>query len=99
MEERGTLWSVHLSATEDMSELSVIAQLLLALNLVEFTGPDKQMVEVNPDEIVSIREPRGEVQAHFHKDVKCLIFMSDGKFIGVIENCHVVVEKLGIGAP
>jgi len=80
-----------------MSELSV--PLLLALNLVEFTGPDQQMIEVNPDNIVSIRELRGEIQGHFHKDVKCLIFMSDGKFLGVIENCHVVVEKLGIRAP
>jgi hypothetical protein len=72
---------------------------MLALQLVHFTGPDKQLIEINPDEVVSIREPRDSEQ-HFHEHVNCLIFTSDGKFSGVVEECSAVEQKLiGAGVP
>jgi hypothetical protein len=73
--------------------------LIVALNLVELTGPDHQLVEVNPAEVAMIRQPRGQVETHFHKDIKCLIFTSDGKFVGVIETCEQVAEKFRTGVP
>ena len=72
----------------------MLTALLVALRLVQFTGPDHQGIEVNPDEIVAIREPRENEQGHFHDKVQCLIFTSDGKFFGVIEECHEVHKRL-----
>jgi hypothetical protein len=60
----------------------------IALGLVELTGPGGQVIEVNPNEIVSVREPRGA--DHFGKDVHCLVFTSDGKYIGVVQTCEQV---------
>ena len=68
--------------------------LLLALKLVQFYGPDDQLIEINPDEVVSIREPRGSESKHFHQDVGCLIFTSDGKLTAVKEDCRSVQERL-----
>lgn len=73
--------------------------ILFALTFVEFTGPDKQKIEINPAEVVAIREPRGQNETHFHKEVHCLIFTSDGKFVGVIETCEEVADKFRIGGP
>jgi hypothetical protein len=63
----------------------------LALALVALTGPGGQVIEINPAEIVSLREPRGD---HFDKDVHCLIHTSDGKFIAVLETCQAVGRKI-----
>jgi hypothetical protein len=67
--------------------------ILVAFHLVRFTGPDNQLIEINPDEVVAIRTPRDSEQ-HFHQKVACLIFTSDGKFVGVIETCEEVNRRL-----
>jgi hypothetical protein len=61
----------------------------LVLSLVQLTGPDGQLVEVNPAHVVTVREPRN-IEGHFHNDVKCLVHLDDGKFVAVIEPCAVV---------
>jgi hypothetical protein len=66
---------------------------ILAVILVRFTGPDGQHVEINPDEVVSIRVPRAN-EGHFAKGVQCLIFTGDGKYTPVIETCDEVSYKL-----
>jgi hypothetical protein len=66
---------------------------VLLLQLIGVHGADGQGVGINIDQIASIREPRGE--GHFDKDIKCLVFMADGKFLGVIESCPEVAEKIG----
>jgi hypothetical protein len=75
-------------------EAIMLAVLLLALNLVEFTGPDHQQIVINADAVVSVREPR-DTETHFHQKIECLIATNDGKFVGVIESCDVVRERLG----
>ena len=67
--------------------------LLIAFHLVRFTGPDNQLIEINPDEVVAIREPR-DIEQHFHEKVSCLIFTSDGKFVGVTQDCDEVHKRL-----
>jgi hypothetical protein len=69
----------------------IIAQ-LLALLLVTLTGPEGQHIELNPNVIVTIREPRGDT--HFHKEIKCVIHTSDGKFLSVQETCARVHELI-----
>jgi hypothetical protein len=66
----------------------------MALHLVQLTGPDGQDIEINPVEVVSLREPRGTEASHFHNKVKCLIFTTDGKFVGVQQDCERVRELL-----
>lgn len=65
---------------------------LITSVLVTLTGPGGQTIDVNPAEIVSLREPRGD--SHFDKDVHCLIHTADGKFISVIESCAAVRDKI-----
>jgi hypothetical protein len=63
---------------------------LIVLRLILLTGPDNQRVEINPESIATLREPRGEIQQHFHKSTKCLVFTTDGKFVGVTQSCAEV---------
>lgn len=61
---------------------------LIALRLILLTGPDNQRIEVNPDAVTNFRPPRGN--DHFAPGVKCLVFLSDGKPLTVIETCDQV---------
>jgi hypothetical protein len=63
-----------------------------AVPLILFTGPDGQLIEVNPQSVASIRSVRGG--DHFTQAIKCNIFTTDGKNIGVVETCAEVHEKL-----
>ena len=71
----------------------MILELYLVLNLVELTGPEKQIITINPETVVTLRAPRNK--GHLDNDVKCIIHTSDGKFVSVIEECDVVRERLG----
>ena len=51
-----------------------------------------QEVEINSTEIVAIRAPRSPDAVH--KDVSCVIFTTDGKFIAVQETCEQVERKV-----
>lgn len=64
----------------------------MLLAFLALTGPDGQALKINPKSIASLRAPRdGE---HFNKDVRCLVFTLDGKYIGVRETCEQVNSKL-----
>jgi uncharacterized protein YlzI (FlbEa/FlbD family) len=66
---------------------------LLLLALIVLTATDGRPIKINPKDIVSLRAPPvgGD---HLNKDVHCLVFMSDGKYIGVKETCDQVNAKL-----
>lgn len=66
---------------------------VVAFNLVILSGPDGQIIRINPSQVVSVREPRN-IEGHFHKDVHCLIHMADGKFVAVTESCDIVRQLL-----
>jgi hypothetical protein len=68
--------------------------LLLAIALVQLTGPDGQRIDINESEVTSIREPSSVNQGHFGPGTRCVIVMSNGKFIAVSENCMTVRDKL-----
>jgi hypothetical protein len=69
-----------------------MSQLIDALTLVMLTGPGGQIVEINPEEVVSIRSPRSV--DHMPRSVHCIVFTTDSKFIGVEEPCPQVEKKL-----
>jgi hypothetical protein len=66
--------------------------ILAAVPLILFTGPDGQIIEVNPYTVASIRSIRGE--GHIAPVIKCNIFTTDGKNIAVTETCTEVHNKL-----
>ena len=71
-----------------------ISAVVTALRLVVLHGPDGHVVEINPEEVVTLREPRGQEHGHFHSNIKCLVFTADGKYLGVTESCATVEHKL-----
>lgn len=68
--------------------------LAVTLHLLVLTGPDGLRIEVNSDEIVTLRPPRGQEQDHIHKNIHCVIFTTDGKFVSVTETCDKVHELM-----
>jgi hypothetical protein len=64
----------------------------LALELITVTGPDNQVIQLNPNVIVSLRAPR--VGEHFAPGTNCLIHTSDGKIVVVKETCAQVDNLL-----
>ncbi|QIG93825.1 MULTISPECIES: hypothetical protein [Bradyrhizobium] len=75
-----------------MIQLVVVA----ALRLVSFHGPDGYPVEINPDQVTSLRGAReGDQQSKFFtSEVRCMIGLTDGKFVSVSESCEEVRSKL-----
>jgi hypothetical protein len=77
----------------------MIAELLvaqiLALHLVRLTGTDGQIIEINPEEVVSVRAP-GAIAEHLHPNTHCVIYTSDGKFISLRDDCADVQRKLEV---
>jgi len=60
--------------------------------LIELTGPDHQTIHVNPVDIVSIRNVRST--EHFYPGAQCILHMTDGKPIIVIETCDTVRKMI-----
>lgn len=66
---------------------------LLAMELVRFHGPDGQIIDISPQHVVSIRNPRHvDLVA---EDIKCLLHTDDGKAIAIIEDCETAYRRLG----
>lgn len=58
--------------------------------LVELHGPDGQRFFVNPAAVTTIREPLTTDQRHFAPGMRCVVVMSNGKFLPVHESCDEV---------
>lgn len=65
----------------------------LAAVLLMLTAPDGTTIDVNPNKIVSLRDPGDSL----HPGVRCLINTTDGKYIGVAETCAAVLIKYNGG--
>jgi hypothetical protein len=57
-------------------------------------GPDNQPIDINPDQVVSVRQPRAS-EGHFQKGIRCLVITADGKFVAVMETCDEIRNKIG----
>ena len=62
---------------------------LTTSHFIVLSGPDNLAVEINIEQIVLLRPPR-DPDRIVHKDAKCIVFLSDGKFIAVSEECAMV---------
>ena len=64
--------------------------LIATIQLVLVHSPNGDVIEINPDQIVSLRAAapgKEEADRLYHKSVKCLIITADGKSIPAVENC------------
>jgi hypothetical protein len=66
----------------------MLLALVLALHLVTLRTTDGMSIEVNADEIVAYRAPRKN--EHFAPGAKCLLFMTDGRFLNIGQTCEEV---------
>lgn len=66
--------------------------LWLVAGLVQIAGPDQQVIWIQPDAIVSLRQPRSE--QHFSRGTRCLLQMVDGHYVATVESCDSVRRKL-----
>jgi hypothetical protein len=65
---------------------------LIAVQLITLTGPDGQVIELNPLSVATLRTVRGT--DHFVSGTRCIVFTTDGKNVNVGETCQKVHELL-----
>lgn len=74
-------------------ETVIAAVVLIILHTV-----DGRQIGINPDQVVSLRPSltaTGEAKnKHFTDEVQCVINMTDGKYVTVIESCDAIKKKL-----
>jgi hypothetical protein len=68
----------------------------LALVFVELHGPTGQVLEINPAEVSSLRQPLDAALGHRHwtAGTKCIVVMTNGGVVAVAEDCPTVVQKM-----
>ena len=66
---------------------------LLALELVQLTGLEHEIIQVNPSTIVAVRLPLERYRL-LAAEANCQLMTLDGKFISVIETCAEVRRRL-----
>ena len=71
----------------------MIFLLALAIPWIVVHDPDTREVELNANLISSLREPR-ENDERFGTNVNCIVFMTNGKFIGTIETCDQIIKDI-----
>lgn len=67
----------------------------LFLTLLILTGPDGRAVIVNSEHITSMHAAKpDEPNQLMVEGVRCLINMSDGKFVSVVQTCDEVKKRV-----
>jgi hypothetical protein len=65
-----------------------------AVLLVTLHAPGGQPVYVNPENVSSVREPRTINRTHFAPGTKCVLIMTNGLMVSVVEGCAEVFARL-----
>ena len=68
----------------------LITVAIAAFHLIQLHGPGGQEIDVNPHEISSLRDPSSDPEGHFAKGIRCIVFMTNGKALGITEDCDTV---------
>lgn len=64
----------------------------IAATLILLTGPDGHKVLINPEQVVALHSrklDKGDTKL-FVEGAECLVSMTDGKHIAVVEPCSVI---------
>lgn len=62
------------------------------IRLIVFHSPDGHEVHINPAEVTSLRGKHDAAESNklFTDNVSCMISLSDGKYVTVVETCPQV---------
>jgi len=60
---------------------------LLAFIFIAVHTIDGQLMVINPQQIVTMREARDQDQRVVHGKVRCVVTLSDGKYASTLEPC------------
>lgn len=69
---------------------------LIAATVIILHGPDRHEIRVNPRQVTALHSPRPGAKKGdklYDESINCLVNMTDGKHVAVIETC-VHVEHL-----
>ena len=67
--------------------------ILAVLQLITVHGPGNQRIDLNVEQITTVREPRA-TEGHFAPGVRCVVSTTDGKWVGVVETCAQVLDLI-----
>jgi uncharacterized protein YlzI (FlbEa/FlbD family) len=70
-----------------------MTELIAALAMIVLHTGDGREIGINPKQVTSMREAR-ETNKHFTDKVRCMVNLTDGKFVAVLETCDVVRNKI-----
>jgi hypothetical protein len=71
--------------------------LIIAAVLIRLHNPHGATIDINPDQIVSLRAAapvQTEEGRLLHRSIQCMISLADGKFVGVVEDCGTVKRMI-----
>ena len=68
--------------------------LCAALHFILLHGPDGQDYYVNTDQVTSLRSPNAVDARSFAKGTKCVVVMSNGKFLSAVEPCRDIYNGI-----
>jgi hypothetical protein len=63
---------------------------LLATALIQLTAPNGHRLDINPDEVSSLREPADMRGQHWAAGTRCIVVMTNGRFNAVVEDCETI---------
>ena len=63
------------------------------LHLIQLHGPDGQTIDINPNEVSSLRAPR-KTEDHFPKGTACVVIMTNGRINLVVEDCETIRNEI-----
>jgi hypothetical protein len=67
----------------------------IAVVLILLHGPDGHEIRISPSQVTSMRSSvEGQPNKALDDDVRCMINLADGKFVSVVEPCHIVQHML-----
>ena len=68
-------------------------ELFAFLSLITVHAANGDDMQLNTNEISSIRQPR-DAETHWGPQVHCVVVMSNGKFVGTLEDCATIIRLL-----
>lgn len=70
-----------------------LAATALVAALIQIQGPDGQVIWLNQNQVISLRQPRSVAQGHFAPGTRCLVMMTNGIVVSS-ETCDAIRAKL-----
>jgi len=72
--------------------------LFAAAVLIILHGPDGHEIRIAPEQVTSLRAAKaGEEGKYFVDTVHCMVNLTDGKFVTVVEPCEIVQKLMREG--